>query len=49
MKTNKREQYKSFHTKEKNKIKRMERHLKLHPNNLQAIKDIERLKNIIKG
>jgi len=42
------EQYKSEHRREKNKIKKLRRYLKSHPNDYQAEKDIERLQNLIK-
>ncbi len=41
------EQYKQNHTREKNKIRRLKKLLTLQPNNMELIKQIENLKEII--
>ena len=41
------ERYKLTHKREKNKIRRILKHLKKHPNNLEAKKRVEELRYII--
>ena len=41
------ERYRLLHTREKNKIKRILKHLKKHPNNLVAKLRVEELRNMI--
>ena len=41
------ERYRLLHTREKNKIKKILKHLKKHPNNKSAIVRVEELKAII--
>ena len=48
MKSNQYEQYKSEHRREKNKIKKIEKHLKAHPNDKKQLGYIEVIKNKFK-
>lgn len=48
MKSNKYEKYKSEHIREKNKIKRITKHIKKHPNDRSQLDNIERIKLKIK-
>jgi hypothetical protein len=49
LRTNKREQYKLSHKKEKNKIRKLKAYLKIHPHNLIAVDRIKQLEGVIKN
>jgi len=42
------ENYKKNHTREKNKIRRITKTMKIQPNNLELVAQIERLQEVIK-